>query len=389
MFRFLTGVFLCAGLAGCLGGVAPTEPTPVVLEAPETRDEGTPAPAPEDVARALPEDLARADEVEPAAPVEPAVAKPGLFQRVFGGAEEAEAPAPVEVAEGEVVEGEEVVASVSETATDVASAEEAAANPVPQLVGLVAPAPEAVGVDAEVGPEVEVEVAAVEPAPAPVKQAGLFGFLRRGTEPAEAVVTHEETASDAPVTAAVQAPEAEVQTASLAPEPSRKQRRNARASRKAKVPSVPVGIKLPFGEVGMQCNVSGRALGKQIDTSSAKHKLYDSAPGTSGPRTFYVTGFKDHCARQFTASLALFGDLQLYELMHFGGGGGSGGAETDKAYSRLRSGACKSRNAPCAASGLNRLGKDTAFLSVYPTEGARSHMEVLLSKGDLTAKALK
>ena len=78
---------------------------------------------------------------------------------------------------------------------------------------------------------------------------------------------------------------------------------------------VPVGTILPFGKVARVCEAKDQgALGHLLDRSTATgrgHKLFDSAPQSVGARTFYVTGFKDNCPHQFTASLALFGSAEV------------------------------------------------------------------------------
>ena len=79
---------------------------------------------------------------------------------------------------------------------------------------------------------------------------------------------------------------------------------------------------LPFGAVEESCGARGSALGKLIE-KNGKWKLYDTRPGAVGPRNFFVTGFKDGCARKVTGAVALFGDLGLYELVNYGGGGGA------------------------------------------------------------------
>ncbi|MCO6381174.1 hypothetical protein [Oceanicola sp. 502str15] len=141
---------------------------------------------------------------------------------------------------------------------------------------------------------------------------------------------------------------------------------------------------LPFGEVEESCAAKGKALGQLIE-KNGKWKLYDTRPGAVGPRNFFVTGFKDGCARKVTGAVALFGDLGLYELMHYGGGGGELRGTTDAAYASLRG--CG--KGPCSESKLKRLSRSTAFVSVYPTPGSRQSLEMLMHNRKLVAAAIK
>lgn len=157
-----------------------------------------------------------------------------------------------------------------------------------------------------------------------------------------------------------------------------------RAARAA--PKVGPGVLLPFGAIGKACDVQARDMGGLIE-KNGKWKLYDARPGSTAVRNFFVTGFKDGCPRQVTGAVALFGDLQLYELVHFGGGGGQHGTATDAAYAQLRSRDCRGAGA-CSEKGVKKLARSTAFLSVYPAPGASRSMELLMHKRELVAKAV-
>lgn len=59
-------------------------------------------------------------------------------------------------------------------------------------------------------------------------------------------------------------------------------------------------------------------------------------------RTFYVTGFKDNCPRQFTAVLALFGSPQIHDQLRYGKPSKLDPySTTDKAYEKMKSPVCK------------------------------------------------
>ncbi|QDC10693.1 hypothetical protein FHY55_16285 [Oceanicola sp. D3] len=141
---------------------------------------------------------------------------------------------------------------------------------------------------------------------------------------------------------------------------------------------------LPFGAVEESCGAKGKELGQLIE-KRGKWKLYDTRPGAVGPRNFFVTGFKDGCPRKVTGAVALFGNLALYELVNYGGGGGSLRTETDAAYAGIRG--CG--KGVCSEAKLKRLERSTAFVSVYPTPGARQSFELLMHKRKLVAAAVR
>ena len=141
---------------------------------------------------------------------------------------------------------------------------------------------------------------------------------------------------------------------------------------------------LPFGAVEESCAAKGRELGQLIE-KNGRWKLYDTRPGAVGPRNFFVTGFSDGCPRKVTGAVALFGDLALYELVNYGGGGGALRTETDKAYAGIRG--CGA--GVCSDGKLKRLSRSTAFVSVYPTPGSRQSFELLMHKRKLVAAAVR
>jgi hypothetical protein len=147
---------------------------------------------------------------------------------------------------------------------------------------------------------------------------------------------------------------------------------------------------LAFDEVATVCGVSARSLGSVIGQASG-YTIYDTDTGSLAQRTHYVTGFDDGCARQFRAALILFGDVGTHEVIRY-----SDGTEdipftsTDTAYEEIKARVCRvSAGQPCGQA-LDRLARDTTFLTVYETFGTNSvWVEVLLSGGDVIAIARK
>ncbi len=103
------------------------------------------------------------------------------------------------------------------------------------------------------------------------------------------------------------------------------------------------GEPLPFGEVRVACGVKGKALGTEVarypSKGAGKWRLYDSDTSNSGPRTHYVTGFKDGCPRQVTAALGVFGGAVMHETLRYGSGRRTYSA-TDTAYEALKAPTC-------------------------------------------------
>ena len=154
------------------------------------------------------------------------------------------------------------------------------------------------------------------------------------------------------------------------------------------------GTRLPYGRVAKICGVADRQLGEKIaqyPERRPKHRLYDSAPGSTRPHTFYITGFDDGCARQFTAAMAVFGSVEMHEQLRYGlPAEVQPYSDTDKAYEKLKRRVCnKPRRKPCG-SRIGQMAKDTVFLSVYERLGGNSQwMNILLHGGDIVAQDRK
>lgn len=144
------------------------------------------------------------------------------------------------------------------------------------------------------------------------------------------------------------------------------------------------------GLLSQACGVRGKALGSQVEKGPGKWKLYDTRPGTTAPRDFYLTGFSDGCPRRITGAVAMFGSVELYELVHYGPVGlKPRGDATDVAYAQLRAQTCGSGASACSDREIRRLEKAATFLSVYPTKGSPARLEILMTRGKLAAVAQK
>ncbi|MFD0978064.1 hypothetical protein [Tropicimonas aquimaris] len=144
------------------------------------------------------------------------------------------------------------------------------------------------------------------------------------------------------------------------------------------------------GPLAQACGVRGKALGSPVEKGPGKWKLYDTQPGSTAPRDFYLTGFSDGCPRRITAAVAMFGSVALYEAVHYGPVGlKPKGDATDAAYAQLRARTCGSSKSACSEREIRRLERSAAFLSVYPSKGSPSRLELLMTRGRLAAVAQK
>ena len=156
--------------------------------------------------------------------------------------------------------------------------------------------------------------------------------------------------------------------------------------------NVPFGTVLPHGEIARVCDAKGKPMGMQVEAARARgFVLHDSAPGATGPRTFYITGFSDGCPRQLTAGAALLSDASSYESYRYGPASGTlPRAATDAAYDRVKSSVCRvSAAAPCG-SRIGKLDANTFFVTAYtgqPGDGRWS--EFLIHDGSVMAAAVK
>ncbi len=259
-------------------------------------------------------------------------------------------------------------------------------------------------------------IAVAEPSPEPApKSRGLLSWLagqapkpEAPAEPGFAVDAEKVQVLTDPVEEAKVETEANVQLASLTPEeqlPKPETKRSGLFSRgeqkqtlprrqASNSPDVPYGIVLEFGTVGRVCEARSKPLGAKIETSGNRgqtYTLYDSVPGATGPRTFYVTGFSDKCPRQFTAALALFGAPQMHEQLRYGRPAVTYPySETDRAYENIKSRVCGvGPRKPCGSK-IDRLSRDTVFISTYErfTDNGR-WADLLVHDGQVVATSVK
>ena len=151
-------------------------------------------------------------------------------------------------------------------------------------------------------------------------------------------------------------------------------------------PDVTAAETMAFGEIGRNCTVSARDMGKELETASG-YRVYDTAPGTKAPRTLYITGFDDDCARQVTGVLTLFGDVGTHEFTRYTETGlDLPYTLTDEAYEVIKGAFCRvGRTEPCGKR-LDRLARNTSFVTVYEDFTSRSRwLDILLHRGEVVA----
>jgi hypothetical protein len=160
------------------------------------------------------------------------------------------------------------------------------------------------------------------------------------------------------------------------------------------VSEVSYGTTLPYGEVKRICGLRNGQMGKVVAKYPERrpvHKVYDSDPGNTGLHTFYVTGFDDGCARQFTASLAVFGSVEMHESLRYGlPAKVQPYSRTDDAYETVKARVCRvPRKKPCG-NRVGRLADDTVFLSIYERFGGNAQWKnLLLHSGEVVAQDKK
>ncbi|MEL7115021.1 MAG: hypothetical protein AAGP08_05425 [Pseudomonadota bacterium] len=148
-----------------------------------------------------------------------------------------------------------------------------------------------------------------------------------------------------------------------------------------------------FGTITKACGVPKRDMGTEVARSpgNGAYTLYDTAPESAGPRVQYVTGFKDGCPRQFLAALAIFGSPVVHETKRYDTSNSTGYSEADNAYERAKRQVCGvGRGKTCPEGRLNRLGREVALLTAYPSFGGTSEwLDVVLYKGDVAGSAVE
>ncbi len=154
------------------------------------------------------------------------------------------------------------------------------------------------------------------------------------------------------------------------------------------------GVTLPYGQIARLCGVSARKLGREVAKYPERgrgYTLYDSAPGSTSPHSFFLTGFDDGCARQFTAALALFGSPETHEQLRYSPAGETiPTSETDIAYEKVKSRICRVRRGKPCGSRMSQLAKNTVFVSIYDRFGGVARWKnLLLHDGEVVALDIK
>ena len=154
------------------------------------------------------------------------------------------------------------------------------------------------------------------------------------------------------------------------------------------------GADLPFGEVASACGIMAASSAAEVDhfpkSGRPLWRLYDTDPGSTGPRTQYITGFRDGCARQITGALVLFGTPAVHEVTRYDPTNKAPYSATDLAYEPVKARICGvPRRVPCPSDRLDRLERRLTFVTIYPEFGSTGmRYELLLDQGALMAGAV-
>ena len=153
---------------------------------------------------------------------------------------------------------------------------------------------------------------------------------------------------------------------------------------------VPPRTNQPFGEVGKTCGLARGDLGTEIAQISG-YRVYDTFPNSTAPRPHYITGFRDGCARQFTAALVLTGDIGTHEVVRYQGSGRNlPYTATDTAYETIKNRFCGVRKGqPCGAR-LDALARRTAFVTAYESFASSPvWADILLHNGSFVSASVE
>ena len=157
---------------------------------------------------------------------------------------------------------------------------------------------------------------------------------------------------------------------------------------------IPFGTRIAFGKAAPLCDYPKGQLGAlvaQYPEDKPVYRLYDSQPGEKAAHAFYIKGFADGCLRQVTASVAVFGSVEMHEQLRYGLPADLHPySDTDKAYEQLKRKVCGvGKKAPCGEK-LPLLAPNTVFLSLYDSYGnSQDWANLLLHDGQIMAKDLK
>ncbi|MFA5580381.1 MAG: hypothetical protein WDA25_00345 [Paracoccaceae bacterium] len=150
-----------------------------------------------------------------------------------------------------------------------------------------------------------------------------------------------------------------------------------------------------FGEVARVCGLSDADLGHEVDRFPREGRpvwrMYDVAPDATAPRAKYITGFADGCARQVSASVALFGSPLVHESHRYSDAMADiPYSHAATAYEAIKSGICGvGRSTPCPPARMGAVERAVAFVSVYHRFGDTDRwLELLLHDGRIVTREL-
>lgn len=150
---------------------------------------------------------------------------------------------------------------------------------------------------------------------------------------------------------------------------------------------VTIDTVVPFGEIRRNCTVKTSQMGTRISDASG-YEVYDTNAKALGSRTHFLTGFRDGCARQFSGSVVMLGDVGTHEMFRYTNVGLKRPySTTDEAYELIKASFCRvGRGEPCGKR-IDRLAKTTTFLTVYETLATRSRWaNTLVHRGEIVAE---
>jgi hypothetical protein len=153
---------------------------------------------------------------------------------------------------------------------------------------------------------------------------------------------------------------------------------------------IPPGLQLAYGEIATVCGLSARDLGTRVE-SVAGFTLHDTAPGSRNLRTFYLTGFSDRCARQFSGAMVIFGDPLMHETIRYSSGTRDiPYTDTDNAYEAIKGRVCGVPAGEPCGNAIDRLSRNMTFLTVYSRFGSSPQWaEILLYDDEVAAMSMK
>ena len=318
--------------------------------------------------------------------------KKGLFARLAPAVEPA--PSPLDGTDIEVVEGTKPDTTLAAIPQSAAQADTAAADAPENAPGAVAlqaqPRVQTAGLFGLFTPrrpKAAAPAAAlpeqVEPTALPAQEVGDETDIAAAPDAAENIEDGADTAAPAPKKGLF------ARLAASAPRDAQKKAPRRTAS------TVAPGETVAFGVVGITCETRKSEMGTQVDqyprNGRAIWRLYDTAPSSTGPRTQYITGFSDGCARQITGALVVFGSPDVHETHRYSKANKASWSEADNRYETIKTKYCGvAKKAYCPADRLSKLGNDLAFVSVYPRFGGYDRwLELLLHKGRLDTQQLR